>query len=138
MTPLEAALAYAARGWPVFPCSWHGPARKRPLTRNGFHEAATDLDALSRWWRQWHDALIGAPTGAAIGAVVLDIDVKDDLANGWDTLEDLGHALPDTPTAHTASGGLHAYFAKPERELRCSAGLIGLAELRTQHLHARC
>jgi hypothetical protein len=27
--------------------------------------------------------------------------------------------------AHTASGGVHVYFAAPERELRCSAGLLG-------------
>lgn len=26
---------------------------------------------------------------------------------------------------HTASGGLHVYFASTERELKCSAGLIG-------------
>lgn len=126
MTALDAALGYVSRGWPVFPCRWEGPGRKRPLTRNGFHDA-TDVDAqIETWWKQWPEALIGAPTGAAIGAVVLDIDVKDPLANGFDTLEDLGRAiLPDTPIALTSSGGCHVYFACPERELKCSAGLLG-------------
>jgi hypothetical protein len=127
MTPLACAMHYASRGWPVFPCRWEeGPARKKPLTANGFHDATTDHDTLRLWWRRWSQALIGAPTGAAIGAVVLDIDVKRDLENGWDSLEDLGHSiLPDTPVAHTSTGGSHFYFANPERELKCSTGLIG-------------
>ena len=56
---------------------------------------------------------------------VLDIDVKNDCANGFDTLEDLGIILPATPMVHTASGGLHVYFDAGERELRNSAGLLG-------------
>lgn len=126
MTPLAAVPAYAARGWPVFPCRWDGPARKRPLTRNGFHDATTDRETLTRWWRQWPQALVAAPTGALTGFVVLDIDVKDDRANGWDSLEDLGHSiLPGSPVAHTSSGGVHWYFAHPERPLKCSTGLLG-------------
>ena len=78
------------------------------------------------WWSTWPNALVGIPTGKPIGAVVLDIDCKSDRANGYDTLEDLGHAvLSDTPMSHTVSGGLHVYFAYPECELKCSAGLIG-------------
>lgn len=126
MTPLDAALRYAARGWPVFPCRATEPGRKRPYTPNGFHDATTDIDTIRLRWSQWPDALIGVPTGAPIGAVVLDIDVKDPAANGFDSLEDLGHAiLPETAMSHTASGGLHVFFALPERELKCSAGLIG-------------
>jgi hypothetical protein len=37
---------------------------------------------------------------------VLDVDVKRAEANGFDSLEDLGHSiLPETPMAHTESGG---------------------------------
>lgn len=127
MTPLDAALRYASRGWPVFPCRWQdGPTRKHPLTPRGFHDAATDAERIRAWWTTWPAALVGTPTGPAIGAVVLDIDVKRPEANGFDTLDDLGHGLlPETPMAHTASGGLHVFFANPERELRCSAGLLG-------------
>jgi len=59
------------------------------------------------------------------GVVALDIDVKNPPTNGYDSLEDLGHVLPATPMVHTLSCGLHVHFANPERELRCSAGLIG-------------
>jgi hypothetical protein len=55
---------------------------------------------------------------------VLDVDVKDDRANGYDALDALGFAvLPETPMVHTASGGLHLYFARPDHpEIRNTAG----------------
>ena len=126
MTPLDGALKYAARGWPVFPCRSTDPGCKRPLTARGFHDATVDPEVIGRWWSTRPDAWIGVPTGKPIGCVVLDIDTKNPTANGFDTLEDLGHSiLPETPMSHTASGGLHVFFALPERELKCSVGLIG-------------
>ena len=46
---------------------------------------------------------------------------------GFDTLAELGFAmLPETPMAHTASGGLHLYFEPPDRiEIRNTAGAYG-------------
>jgi hypothetical protein len=96
------------------------------LTPRGFHDASRDLAVITAWWRTWADALIGTPTGRVSGRVVLDIDVKDPARNGFDTLADLGRAiLPETPMAHTASGGVHVYFDPGDHELRCSAGLLG-------------
>jgi hypothetical protein len=126
MNSLDTALAYAANGRPVFPCREQEPGRKRPYTPHGFRDASCDPEVIRRWWRQWPNALIGMPTGAASGLVVLDIDIKDPRANGFDSLEDLGRVLPETPMAHTTSGGLHVHFRNPtDRELRCSAGLLG-------------
>jgi putative DNA primase/helicase len=114
MTPPDAALAFAALGIPVFPCDWSEEHRKRPLVTGGFHVATTDEAQIRRWWHRWPDALIGVPTGRASGAVVLDIDVKRPEANGFDSLDALGFPiLPETPMVHTASGGLHLYFARP-------------------------
>jgi hypothetical protein len=122
----EAALAYSRRGRPIFPCREREPGRKRPYTPHGFRDASCETATIDKWWQCWPNALIGLPTGKALGLVVLDIDVKDDKANGFDTLEDLGHSiLPETPMVHTASGGLHVYFDAGERELKNSAGLIG-------------
>jgi putative DNA primase/helicase len=126
-TPLAAALAYTRRGWPVFPCHWQGGRRKRPLIEHGLHAATTGQVQICRWWTRWPAALIGLPTGKASGFVVLDIDTKDPAANGYDTLKALGRAtLPDTPMVHTASGGLHAYFATIDIEIRNSVGRGGL------------
>jgi hypothetical protein len=120
MTPLEYAETV-----PVFPCRKNEPGRKRPHTGRGFHDASRDPAVIRAWRRQWPDALIGMPTGRVSGRWVLDIDVKRPEANGFDTLENLGHVLPATPMAHTASGGLHVYFDAGGRELRNSEGLIG-------------
>jgi hypothetical protein len=110
-----AALAYIARGWPVFPCHWAGERRKRPLIVRGLHAATRDETEISGWWRRWPNALIAVPTGRAGGFVVLDVDVKV-AVNGFDALADLGLGiLPDAPMAHTAGGGLHVYFQPPER-----------------------
>jgi hypothetical protein len=127
MNSLEAVRDYAAMRQPVFPCRWQEPGRKRPLTTRGFHDATCEPTIITRWWRQWPDALIGMPTGPASGFVVLDIDIKDPAKSGFYTLEDLGHAiLPETPMVHTAGGGLHVYFCNPShRELRCSVNLLG-------------
>jgi hypothetical protein len=90
------------------------------------HAASVDPATITGWWNRWPEALIGLPTGRTSGFIVLDIDVKDDRANGYDTLDDLGHSiLPDTWLVHTASGGLHIYFDPGDREIRNSAGKLG-------------
>ena len=40
---LEAALEYADKGLPVFPCQAKG---KKPVTENGFKDATTDRDRI--------------------------------------------------------------------------------------------
>jgi hypothetical protein len=127
VNPLDQALEYAGRGWPVFPCRWDGGPRlrKTPLTRNGFKDASRNPKAVQQWWNRWPVALIGLPTGNVSGLVVLDVDVKRPDANGFDSLEDLGHSiLPQTPMAHTESGGLHIYFLCHDQDIRNSAGRI--------------
>jgi Bifunctional DNA primase/polymerase, N-terminal len=128
MSPLDQAIEYAEHDKvPVFPCIAAGPRRKRPHTPHGFHDASRDPAILAAWWRRlWPDALIGMPTGKVSGRWVLDIDVKRPAANGFDSLEDLGHSiLPGTPMSHTTGRGLHVYFNAGGRELKSSAGLIG-------------
>jgi putative DNA primase/helicase len=128
MTPLDAAVEYARRGWPVFPVALikrGGRVDKQPLVKWG-SEASTNPAQIRLWWYRWPRVLIGIPTGKRSGIVVLDIDVKDG-RNGFDRLAELGKSiLPDTPMAHTHSGGLHIYFAVLALEIRNSAGEHGL------------
>ena len=46
-TTLRQALAYARRGWPVFPCL---PGQKIPATRHGFRDATTDEQQITAWF----------------------------------------------------------------------------------------
>lgn len=137
--PLEYALAYARRGWPVLPLYWpqgsgcacaHTGARmgdnpvchsagKHPLwhpddLRSGASSASTDPALLTRWWTRWPSANIGLVTGSRAGWFVLDVDPRH---GGADSLEDLAHQhgkLPDTVHALTGGGGDHFLFDLPD------------------------
>jgi hypothetical protein len=110
----------------VFPCEWQGERRKSPLTEHGFHDATTLTDTIVAWWSRTPDALIGVPTGAPIGYVVLDIDRKDGGPDGFATLAKLDSPiLPLTPTVHTPSGGTHLYFERPPGGLCNTSGERG-------------
>jgi putative DNA primase/helicase len=121
MKALDGALAYAARGWPVFP--WR-PDGKAPLTEHGFKDATSDPKTIRAWWSRQPRALCGAPTGSVSGFVLLDVDVKHPPVSGFDTLDELGFAvLPTTPIAHSPSGGVHLHFAAPsDFEIRNTDG----------------
>ena len=136
---LEAALAYAARGWPVFPCS---PSDKRPLVGEsapgngdaGLYRATTDKAQIRDWWTNFESAMIGVPTGARLGAFVIDIDPKDGTtpAQIVEALEAaIGCRLPPTPIVQTPRGGWHLYFRMPQDEsIRNRAGLIPNVDVR--------
>lgn len=57
---LTAALRYAERGLPVFPCK---PGKKVPLTAHGFKDATTDPAVIKTWWKKHPKANIGVATG---------------------------------------------------------------------------
>jgi hypothetical protein len=106
----ERALAYAARGWPVFPCQ---PGGKQPATRHGFLDATTDPDKITWWWRRHPGANLAIATGQP-GPDVLDVDQHGQAGNGFAAFNRLKRAgLIDGASAivATPSGGLHAYFA---------------------------
>jgi hypothetical protein len=109
-SPLDAALRYAAAGWPVFSCQ---PGRKTPFPRtHGFEDATIDPEVIRRWWKCNQDANVAIATGAP-GPDVLDIDIKPD-GDGFAALGKLKNAgLLGGARAlvRTRSGGLHIYYA---------------------------
>ncbi len=106
---LRQALAYASRGWPVFPCMY---GRKIPLTRHGFRDATTDERRITAWFSSRPDWNLAIATGAP-GPDVLDVDDHGPVGNGYAAFATLTKAgLVDGAAVYvrTPSGGLHAYF----------------------------
>lgn len=108
-TLLEAALAYAERGWPVFPCR----ADKTPYTDKGVLDATTDRAKIRKWWQRWPKANIAMNAGEA-GLMVLDLDPGHDLAQ----LQEAVGPLPKTALEQsTPRGGRHLFYAIGQGEV---------------------
>ena len=129
--PMDYALAYARRGWLVFPlhtvqagvCSCGHEAcesqGKHPRTKNGVKDATTDVEQIRRWWTMWPEANIGVATGTVSGLYVIDIDCHK--GGDLDSLKDYGLAdLMCSLIAETGSKGYHIY-------LRCTEPLPNTA-----------
>ena len=107
LSSLDIALALAATGLPVFPCTADKkPAIPRAKGGNGFHDASTDPDWIRELWDLAGAAgqLVGVPTGSASGFDVLDIDPR----HGGDAWEiENSDRLGETRMHSTPSGGRH-------------------------------
>src|SRR5207302_5069380 len=76
---LRQALAYARRGWPVFPCL---PGEKIPATKHGYLDATTDEEQLTEWFGRGQRWNLAIATGHP-GPDVLDIDQHGQAGNGY-------------------------------------------------------
>ena len=106
---MQAAHAYAKRGWLVFPLNAN---LKTPATKNGFKDASADQAQINHWFER-SAYNIGIATGN--GLAVLDIDRKGGKDGGQviQSLEAIHGALPDTYKVSTPSGGEHWFFSYP-------------------------
>ena len=103
MTKLEAALWYAGRGYPVFPCI---PGTKFPFAGSaGSKDATTDTQQITTWWTHSPDANVAIGTGHTSRLYVVDIDAP---------VSALMPLLPTTWTARTRSGGWHYIYKMPD------------------------
>lgn len=143
----RAAVAYAERGWRVFPLHWiredglcscgfkggrcsretPGGWGKHPLADlapHGFKDATADPQQVERWWSRYPNANIGIATGAVSGLVVLDVDPPE----GGDQLariEAYHGPIPPTLTARSGKGGQHFYLAYPGRPVGSCQDVLG-------------
>jgi Bifunctional DNA primase/polymerase, N-terminal len=101
---LTAALAYALRGWRVFPVN--PTSAKTPLIKDWPNVATTNAEQIRKWWSKWPHGNVGIVTD---GMVVLDLDNHHGAHEGLRSLQEFGD-LPVTPTAMTPTAGVHLYF----------------------------
>ncbi len=138
------SMAYAERGFPVFPVNG-----KKPFESGGFRSATTDQAQLETWAEQYPDCNWGTPTGHHVDAItgepnarpfdVLDVDLDKAGFESLEALLEAHGALPETPRQRTGSGGQHICFASdgsignsagklaPGIDVRGTGGFIVLA-----------
>jgi hypothetical protein len=146
--PIEAIVRLAQKV-PVFPCrrtaeevTLHGRTRvlkpKSPLTSRGFLDATQDPDRIRTWWRRWPDALVGVPTGAATGLLVVDFDSHkaDDTARAWVTQHT--DWLLQTRSHTTLNGGRHYLFRLPPGQHYGSGVNVSLGGQQRIGIDIRC
>jgi hypothetical protein len=123
---VQAALAYAGRGIPVYPVHWPRPGwgeaslacscsrgaacnrpAKHPLVRHGIHDASIDPAQLKDWWQRWPQANLGLATGIIFDA--LDVDGPAGLAALGQLARTVDLRLPG-PRVATGGGGWHYWF----------------------------
>lgn len=100
---LEAALAWAAEDFPIFPCL---PGRKEPATPNGCKDATTDPEIIRKWWA---DNAAYNPACAPRDHTIVDVDPPLGQET-WDALCERHEAAPLTFTCSTPRGGTHLWF----------------------------
>jgi putative DNA primase/helicase len=117
---MEAAIAYAERGWSVIPlhgvnddgtCTCHlgmecDSPGKHPLHRDWPEKASADPDQVRAWW----EAFRGAPRNVGIvcgksNLVVIDVD--DEVGGAW--IDSLNGVIPPCPQVRTRRGR-HLYL----------------------------
>jgi hypothetical protein len=102
-------LLYVRLGLAVFPVR---PLTKRPLTKHGHLDAASEVSVVENWWHRWPEAGVGIACRPS-GIAVLDVDPRH---GGDDTLADLQRQhglLSATWRSLTGGGGLHVIFRSP-------------------------
>src|SRR5579862_1508260 len=119
---LRQALAYAKRGWRVFPCKG-----KRPLIKDWPDEATTDEDRITQWWTDNPEGSGGIVAGKNSGLLVRDVDPRN---GGDDTLRKKDFDLPPTPTVKTGGRGRHFYFRHPGGDIKNGVNLLPGLDIR--------
>lgn len=105
MTNLNTALAYAQKGFHIFPCN----TSKAPIPKKGFKAATTNTKTITDWWTKHPDAYIGVDNSDVL---VIDFDLKSSVA-ARSSMSILTVDLDiDSPLKSTTkSGGIHHFFA---------------------------
>lgn len=134
---LDTALAYARRGWAVFPlhavhegrCTCGnaacGSPGKHPRTEHGFKDATTNETTIRQWWTEHPSANIGIATGKPSGLLVVDVDPRHGGDEALHELEAQQGPLPDTVESQTGGGGRHILLSYPGYVVKSGTNALG-------------
>ena len=78
MSPLNVAIFWASKGYPIFPCREKDDTFgnvKTPLTKAGFKDATTDLQKVKEWWQRYPNALVGYAVPE--NKLIIDVDPRN-------------------------------------------------------------
>lgn len=103
----DAAIAYAKRGWRVFPCK---PKSKAPATANGFKDASNDPATIEKLFAGKDRYNLAVATGKDSGIWALDLDPGYDSDTEFIKLVRGNGGLPATFRQKTPRGGEHYLF----------------------------
>ena len=123
---LDAALAYAEKGWAVLPLRGKLPAIAKGGGGRGVHDATMDRDTIKAWWTKWPDANVGVACGEASGFWTLDVDPRHDGDETLAKLEKLHGQLPTTVEQFTGGGGRHILFKFNGDKIRNRVNSLGI------------
>ena len=108
------AIAYAERGWPIFPVV---PGGKEPetlggLLKHGYKDASTNPQIVAGWWRKAHDMGFDPNIGLAPDKGWLVIDIDDPKNARQAISEEAYMGLKTAPWVQSGreGGGFHFYF----------------------------
>ncbi|MFN0149945.1 MAG: bifunctional DNA primase/polymerase [bacterium] len=124
---LDAALSYAARGWPVVPihfiddaahCTCGKPdcpsPAKHPIgTPHGMLDATCDETQIRDWWRRNPRANVATVTGPRSGILAVDVDPRNGGNLSLESIESEHGRLPDTMRSITGGRGAHYFYRLP-------------------------
>ena len=121
---IEAALAVAAEGWPVFPTRDKKPAwsnadlsemlgEEIDRGQGGYKVATTDPERIRQMFQRGTE--IAVPTGKVSGAAVIDVDAYKAEGKKW--LDSHRPVLQQTRSHSTRSGGFHFLYKLPQGRL---------------------
>jgi len=108
---LDAALAYANRGLPVFPLN---PNSKEPhglLAPNGFKNATTNPEIIKGWWGEFPAANVAI--AITPGVMVVDVDPRNNGAETWQKLAAGRTVNTMTSISGRGDGGFHLWLNQP-------------------------
>lgn len=130
MSKLAAALAWARRGFPVFPLVPNG---KEPAFGDSWYDISTTDEAAIR--AMWVDPILRIEQDYNIGVdctgrIVVDVDVKDG-KNGYNEYCSIvGTNEWDTLTVRTPTGGYHVYY---DGEDAGNSSISAAVDIRSHH-----